>query len=206
MKKIYTFTIDSDDCLSGRFKDDIRIIASLVYEEIYNYIGDDINPLDVNKNIVYNDICYRCGRVFDSYNGSYYMLISDKYDDGYINYEPFLVGKKTFGITVVDDSFDITIMNSIVQYVLSLLKLNYKIIIEEFSYEAKDINDERFRDDAMNKIYDKFTCGFGKRNKVRRILKNTFSKRIPVIRRFCGSSLIAKYSNVNVESSSSITN
>lgn len=177
MKKIYTFTLESDDYPSGRIRDDIRIIAAMVYEEIYNYIGDGVIPLNINKYIVYNQIgySYRMSCGIDS--GNRYVLKSDIYDDGYINYEPFIVGNKTFGMTIVDDSFDIIIVKQIVNYVLNLLKLNYRVLIEEFSYQSKNIDDESCRDFAINKIYNKFSYEGGKRTRLRRFLKNTFSRK-----------------------------
>ena len=104
MKKIYTITLDNEDYPSECLWDDVRIIASMVYDYIYNYIGDNCIPLDVNSDIIYNNIFYsRCSK-FACYERSHYQLDSDIYDDGYINYEPFIVGRNTFGMTIVDDS------------------------------------------------------------------------------------------------------
>ena len=90
MKKIYTFTIVAGDYPSGCIRDDIRIIASMVYEEIYNYIGDGVIPLNINKYIVYNQICY-CHRITNVDLGIKYVLNSDIYDDGYINMNHLLL-------------------------------------------------------------------------------------------------------------------
>lgn len=173
MKKIYTVTLDGEDCLSGRFRDNIRIIASMVYDQIYNYVGEGVIPLNINNHIVYNNL--HCGRYLcpGYYGDSNYKLDSDIYDDGYINYEPFIVGKRTFGMTIIDDSFDITIIEKIVQYVLNLLKVNYKVAIEIFPYESKNINDESHRDAAMNQIYDKYSYYFMKRSKLVRLFKKS---------------------------------
>ena len=176
MKKIYTITLDSEEGFSRCIGDDIRIIASMVYDQIYNYIGEDIVPLNINKYIVFNDIHYGHKVLYGINDGYKYLLQSDIYDDGYINYEPFIVGKKTFGMTIVDDSFDITIVEQIVNYVLNLLKLNYNFLIEEFPYQSRDIEDETCRDFIINKIYDKFSSGSVKRTRLRRMLRNTFSR------------------------------
>ena len=69
------------------------------------------------------------------------------------------------------------ILESIVKYVLDLLKLNYKFTIESFPYQSKNISDESYRDGAINIIYDKFSSECIKRTRIRRLLKNTFSKK-----------------------------
>ena len=176
MKKIYAITLDGEEYLSGRFRDNIRLISAVVYEQIYHYNDEYSIPLNINRCIVHNDLCY--ARTFGSgcYNDSHYRLSSDEYDDGYINYEPFIVGNRTFGLTIVDDSLDMAIVESIVKYALNLLRLNYKFKIEVFPYESKNIDDESHRDVAINQIYSKYSYEYVRRNKLVRMLRNGFSR------------------------------
>ena len=151
MKTIYSFTLDSDEYPSTRrnIYNDLRLLAYMLYNEIYNYYGDEECPLDVNPLIEYNDL-KEVREIF-----SLYKFDSDNYDDGYTYYEPFIVGNKTFCFTVIDNNFDDRIINECLEYMMNLLKLNYKITINKYMYEARDINDERYREDTVRKIYDK---------------------------------------------------
>jgi len=45
MKTIYAFTLESDDYHSDRFRYDLRLIAFLLYDKIYNYDGEGYTAL-----------------------------------------------------------------------------------------------------------------------------------------------------------------
>ena len=128
--------------------------------------------LNINKNIVHNDIHYVRHSNFSEYGIINYKMDSDIYDDGYINYEPFIVGNKTFAITVVDDKYGIEFLEKVIRYNLSLLKLHYKFKIEVFPYESKNIDDESHRDEAINEVYSRYASGNVKRNRLVRMLKS----------------------------------
>lgn len=144
----------------------------IVYEQIYYYNDEYSIPLNINRYIVHNDLRYTSYIGITFRNEGHYKLSSDEYDDGYINYEPFVVGNRTFGLTIVDDSLDITIVERMVEYALNLLRLNYKFKIEIFPYESKNIDDESHRDSAINEIYSKYSFGTVRRNKLVRLLRN----------------------------------
>ncbi len=165
MKKIYTFTLDSDDYPSRGLYDDVRVIAALVYDCIYNYYGEDNVPVSTSKNIVYNELR-------DAYHADgKYIMDSDKNDDGYINYEPFISGSRTFGFTVVDDSISYSELMKMVNYVLGLARVNYRVSIECFPYPSKDMDDESNRDEVINAINSRFGERYIKRNKLCRMLR-----------------------------------
>ena len=177
MKKIYAVTLKSEEYLSGPDSDDLKLLAAMVYDYIYDFAEDGMILLNINKNIVHNKIHY--ARYFNSnkYGNTNYKMDSDIYDDGYINYEPFIVGNKTFAITIVDDMYGIEFLEKVIKYNLCLLKLRYKFKIEVFPYKSKDINDESHRDKAVNEVYNRYTYGNVKRNKIVRILKKGLCRR-----------------------------
>lgn len=151
MKKIYTVTLDNDEYPSGVFSDNLRIIAHFVYHYIYNYDDERHIPLNINKNITYNNLYER------NMDGGYY-LDSDEYDDGVINYEPFIVGNNSFGLTVDDDRITEDVLNKIVLSVMVLLGISYKVVINSVEYYSKDKEDERFRKKAIKLIFKRLGC------------------------------------------------
>ena len=164
MKKIYTFTLDGDDYPSDRFRYNLRLFAYWMYDKLYNYYGDGFIPLNINKNIVYNGI-------HEEKNGEYY-LDSDLFDNGRINYEPFLIDNCSFGLTVIDESIDENVLRVLIKETLSELSISYNVSFDVVSYCAKDKNDESQRKKAINLIYNnlnnkvppkKNTFGFGKK-------------------------------------------
>ena len=173
MKKIYSFTLSSDEYPSSsrKFAEDLRLIAHMVYSEIYNYYDESQLVLNVNKNIEFNNLN-------EDYNGHNYMLDSDIYDDGYIYYEPFLVANNTFCLTISDLSFDEENIMQIVNYVLNLLKFNYKVTIDSISYVSKNKDDEKYRDMAIRTIFNKIGCVYNRKNRFfYAIMNNVGSKK-----------------------------
>lgn len=166
MKKIYTFTLESEDYPSRGFDSNLRLVAYMLYDTIYNY-DEGYNPLDVNKNIVYN-------KIHETYYGNGYYFDSDEMDDSLINYEPFIVGKKTFGFTINDELMSREVIDGLVMYVLNLLRLNYKVTINSFDYEARDREDERYRSKAIRLIFESLGCKIDNRSGfVKRLMNYT---------------------------------
>lgn len=145
MKKIYAFNFDDEECLTDNFKSKIRLAAYLLYDSIYGY--DDLISLNINKNIVFN-------RIHEGFNNSYY-LDSDIYDDGIINYEPFLLGDKTFALTVDDKLISEDEIRYLLNSVLNMVKIHGNVKVFSENYFSKDINDERNRNKAINSLCDK---------------------------------------------------
>ena len=138
MKRIYAFTLDSEDYPSDRFRSNLRLIAFLMYDLIYNYDGENCTPLIINKNIKNNEICP--GR-----SDSEYCLRYNEDNDKYINYEPFLVGNRSFALTIDDEVMNETTIRDLMEQVLRLTMLDYRYTIKSIGYFSKDRDDERNR-------------------------------------------------------------
>lgn len=152
MKKIYTFTLESDDYPSDKFDNNLRLMAYMLYNEIYNYDGENNNPLNINKNIVYNEL--REKSISDVSYG--YRFDSEISGIKSIFYEPFIIGSKSFGFTVNDNMLDENILKELIDYVLGILKLNYTVNVNLFYYDSKDNEDEKNRKRAIQNIFEQF--------------------------------------------------
>lgn len=151
MKKIYTFTLNGGNQNSDAFNSNLRLFAYMVYSSMDSFCDLDVSPLDINDIIVYNEIHEQVG-------GRVYFLDSDLYDDGVIQYEPFIVGKNSFALTINDDLVKEDKIVSLVNYIKRLLHFNYDVSINAFEYESKDINDEDNREVAINSVYNYLGC------------------------------------------------
>lgn len=168
MKKIYSFTLDSDDYTSICFMSNLRLIAYLLYDSIYNYDGENVTALNINKNIIYNNI---------NENGSYYYLDSDLYDDNNINYEPFILGNRTFCLTIDDDVMNEDTIKELLELEQHMANLSYKIHINSEGYYSKNKDDERFRFRAINTLCSKLGCNQIKRSFLDNLLGWNYNKR-----------------------------
>lgn len=168
MKKIYSITLENDEYASKKFNSDLRLVAYLLYEAIYNYYGDNIIALNINKNIVYNNI-NECDY--------YYYLDSDVYCNGYINYEPFILGKNTFCLTIDDELMDEGTLKELLELEQRMAKLNYKVRINSEGYYSKNKDDERYRFRAINILCSKLGHNQVKRNIIDGINARSYNKR-----------------------------
>lgn len=161
MKKIYTFTLGGSNYPSEKFYSNLRLFAFMLYDSIYNYYEENTTPLNINDSIEYNQINFDKGR---------YKFSSDLYDDGCTYYEPFVIGDQSVGLTIIDDNFDIKKIESIAEYTLNLLNLDYKLTINVFPYYAKESSDESNRDNALRMAFNKLGYKY--------IRKNTFLSKL----------------------------
>lgn len=150
MKKIYAFTFEGEDYLSDKFRNNLRLIAFLLYDYIYNYIGDDVIPLNINKNIVFN-------RIHESKNNTFY-LDSDYYDDGFINYEPFIINRRCFALTVLDELISEKEIKSLLDSVLHMVNVHCNVKIFSECYFSKNKSDEKNRNKAINVLCERIGC------------------------------------------------
>ena len=95
------------------------------------------------------------------------------YDDGCIFYEPFLIGRKSFGLTILDGKFSLEQMDELVRYVLNFLDVDFNVTIDTISYDSKDINDESNRYEAIRLIYEKLGLKYNRKNKLITSIKNS---------------------------------
>lgn len=147
MKRIYAFTLDSDDYPSDRFRYNLRLIAFLLYDLIYNYDGEGFTPLVLNKSIGFNNI-------YNEYGNNRYRLEYNDYNLKYVNYEPFLIGNRSFGLTVNDEYIDMDTINNLMKEVLLLVNVSYKYCVKTISYSSRDLEDESNRKKAINQLYN----------------------------------------------------
>ena len=151
MKTIYAFTLESDDYHSSKFRYDLRLIAFLLYDKVAKYYDDTYTALIMNSKIKYNKI--HIGR-----SNSEYYLEYDEYNEKYFNYEPFLIGNRSFALTIDDQIMDETIMCKLmdeVMYIICLIsKINYSYSFKKNGYLSKDKEDERNRKKAILELKD----------------------------------------------------
>ena len=157
MKKIYAFTLDNDDYPSEKYRHDLRLIAYMLYDSIYNYDGENFTALIINKNIKYNDI-------HEGYRDGEYYLDSDEFDNGYIYYEPFLIGERSFALTINDDIMSEDVVCSLLNYTLNLLGFGYKFSVKTICYFSKNNEDERNRSKAISLLSTSLGCEPTKKN------------------------------------------
>lgn len=170
MKRIYAFTLKTEDPYALKFNEDLRLIAYMLYETIYGSRDGDLNPLNINKNIQYNMLNEKC----DGYS---YRFNSDLYDDGITYYEPFIVGEDTFCFTVFDELINEEAIRYFLKNALSLVSLDYEIDFISVGYYSKSKDDERDREKAIKNIYDALGVEYVKKNSLVRRLLNRFVKK-----------------------------
>lgn len=171
MKKIYTFTLKGDDYPLDKFASNLRLFAHMLYSAVYNYDGDYDIPLNIDKNIIYNNI-------HEGNNRGGYYLDSDIYDEDVINYEPFIAGDNTFGFTINEDLISREVINDLVNYIKRLLKLDYEITINTFDYIVKDNNDEKNRRKTIRLVFNKLGCRINKKRGFTRRLSPSIKRRM----------------------------
>lgn len=149
MKKIYAFTLDSDEYPSIRFRHNLRLIAFLLYDSIYNYDGEGFTALVINDNIRRNGI-------YTGHSDNDFYLEYNEYNEKYINYEPFLIGNKSFALTIDDEIMDenvvLGLMNNVLLQVSWLTKHEYKYTFNTVGYISKNKNDESNRKKAVHQL------------------------------------------------------
>lgn len=150
MKTIYTFTMDDRKEPSFNYANELRLLAFMLYDSIYNYYGDGKIPLDINDDIEYN-------KINEDKKNRIYKFDSELCDDvENVYYEPFLIGNNSFGITISDEDFNVNIIKQLLDENLRLLNIDCRVSISAFTYEAKDETDETNREMAIKAIFDKF--------------------------------------------------
>lgn len=163
MKKIYAFTLEGEDVPSDRFRYDLRLIAILLYDKIYNYYGEGRVALIINDKI-------KCNDIHQGYSYSEYYLDYDEYNEKYFNFEPFILGKKTFALTIDDQimSEDIicSLMNEIIFEISLISKFNYTYSYKTISYLSKDNNDEKNRKKTILELREMINGNIQKKNEL----------------------------------------
>lgn len=147
MKRIYAFTIYGDDFPSDSFTYNIRLMAFLLYDFIYNYYDVSCIPLIINDKIKNN-------RIHREFLTERYYFDYNEYNDKYINFEPFFIGKRSFALTINDELLSEDALYKLMEEVLFLIRKDYVYKINSIGYESKNLNDERNRKKAVYQLRD----------------------------------------------------
>ena len=168
MKRIYAFTLDNDDYPSKKFGFDLRLLAYLLYDTIYNYDGENSTALVINKNIKVN-------RIHEGFGRDEYFFDYDEFDERNYNYEPFLLGNSTFAITIDDTIMSEETLRGLFDYTLRLTGLKYRYKVDSKYYYSSSKDDERNRKKTINELIDIIGCGNPKRSifTKKRVINNT---------------------------------
>ena len=151
MKTIYAFTLESDDYHSSRFRYNLRLIAYLLYDKIYKYYDDSYTALVMNSKIKYNNIHI-------GYKGNEYYFDYDECNEKYFNYEPFLIGNRSFALTIDDQIMTeeaiCKLMDETLNVIYLISKINYSYSFNKNGYLSVDKEDERNRKRAIFELID----------------------------------------------------
>lgn len=150
MKKIYTFTLQNDKRTLDQSDQNLRLLAYMLYESIYNYYGDGRIPLDISDGI-------RINKLVENGEKRTYMLESEVFGDN-ICYDPFLIGENSFGLTISDSTFDGKIIERLLRENLRLLKIDTSVKVVSFRCEELAFDDLINREETIKKIYEWFGC------------------------------------------------
>lgn len=157
MKRIYVFTLETDN-MEYNYKNNLRLLAYMLYESIYNYYGDGKIPLNLSDGIV-------CNKLNETMVNKEYKFDSEICgEENNYYYEPFLVGDNSFAFTIVDDSFDINIIKQLLNQNLSLLKMDNKVNINVVTYYSVDEMDESYRRTAVEMVFEQHGVKLKKAN------------------------------------------
>lgn len=128
MKKIYVVSLDDGIPLSDKLKDEIKVLAYLVYDEINGYECDDGSRILYRDGIIYNELLEK------NINGVYVHRFEYNDIESGI-YEPFMINDRSFAFTVNDGTINDDEINNIIYRVRLFSKITYKFNINSFAYE-----------------------------------------------------------------------
>lgn len=160
MKRIYTITLEDGEYPSDDVERNMKFLATLLYEEVMNleYVAGDIL---YRNNLIYNDL-------FESRsNGKInYYFKSEKNEDEFVRYEPFIINSISFGFTVNDSKIDSGMIQVLLERIQKMMYTNYKFNIDDTLVFDKD--KERIR---LLKEFKKKKVNIEKKNNGRKLVK-----------------------------------
>ena len=143
MKEIYAITLDDDVPLSSEVNNDIREIASLLYDELDRYDYHILLLRDDNK-LLRNDLLESYSYADNTYH---YSFVSDKSSVDYRLYEPFMLNSRTFAFTAYEDTVKEDDILTALYKAMRFLGKEYKFKIASIKYEAN-----KDRNNAISKL------------------------------------------------------
>lgn len=148
MKKIYTFTLDDEDCPSVNIKGEVSTIAYLLYEKLKDLEGISSQKILVmNKNLCENEL-------LDVYMHGRYVFSKFK-DEKSVLCEPFMLSDTSFGITVYDGVISDSEMSMLLANAKRFIHSKCSFKIDSITYEVSNIDDERMRKWAIKDMVRK---------------------------------------------------
>jgi len=160
MKTIYAFTLEGEDYHSNRFRYNLRLIAFLLYDKIYKYYDDRV-ALIMNNNI-------KCNNIHMGYGNSQYYLDYNECNEKFFNYEPFLIGDRSFALTIDDQIMNekiiCSLMDETIYQILLISKVNYSYSFKKNGYLSKNKNDESNRKRAILELRNIINGNVQKKN------------------------------------------
>ena len=170
MKRIYAFTLKTDEEYTKEVNSNLKLIAYMLYETIRNFWDGGRSPLSMSKNVKYN-------MLLDKDDEYQYRFYSDVHDVGKTYYEPFLLSDYTFCFTVYDDVIDEDLIRYLLKNVLGLTRTDYEFDITSIDYFSEHEDDERYREKAIKEICNTLDIEYEKENNLIRKLLGCFSKK-----------------------------
>ena len=160
MKTVYAFTLDGEDYHSDRFRYNLRLIAFLLYDKIYKYYDDRV-ALIMNNNI-------KCNNIHMGYGDSQYYLDYNECNEKYFNYEPFLIGARSFALTIDDQIMNekiiCSLMDETIYQILLISKVSYSYSFKKNGYLSINKDDDRYRKRAILELKDMIDGNIQKKN------------------------------------------
>lgn len=156
MKKIYTFTLEDEEGLSQHDRNNLKLVAYLMYDQLINYeYRENKSILVRNKYIKQNELYERL------VNGIYYYRFdSDLASDNEYLFEPFMIGEDSFGITVYDGIISGVEIENILDTVKKMIHFDKNIFIDSLNYNSS-LDDEDNRIDTIKRIREKISYMYG---------------------------------------------
>ena len=131
MSKIYTIKLEDEVPLSLEYRNNIRTICYLLYDEINRLETEDREILYRNDHVIYNEL-------LEDHNvtGYTYQFVAEKHHDKPFHYEPFMLNDYTFGFSVYDDAITDYEICTLLNAIQLLIKTNYRFIVDSYYFET----------------------------------------------------------------------
>lgn len=146
-KKICVFELD-DEYSSNDVRNDIRLIADVMYEWIVDLDCRSSKQIVIHSNGIYDNVLHK----MTQRNEYRYVFESERVMNDYELYEPLFINDRMFGITVYDESIEISEMMKLLNRVVMSLGMNYRFSSREVVYDSRNDNDESNRKNALKGI------------------------------------------------------
>jgi len=112
----------------------------------------------------------KCNRIHNGYTNGVYYLDYNECNEKYFNYEPFLIGNRTFALTIDDQIMGektiCDLMDETIYEILLMSRVNYKYSFRKNGYLSKNIDDEKNRKKAILELKNMMSGKIQKKNEL----------------------------------------